>query len=410
MFSRERYIRQIESGLSTTSIVVLIGARQVGKTSIMKTFNYKGKKCLLNGQDPEIAELFQKMSTIEPFLKIQLNDELEGLLMIDEFQYIEGISTTLKLLTDKYSKLKIICTGSSSLDILQKVEESLAGRVRVIDVYSLSLREYLQFTDDNLLKLYDSCLLETEHSALTKPLLEKMNEYLLFGGFPRAVKEIHPEQKIEVLNDIYKTYLLKDVRNYINNEHVIGFNKMLRLLASQIGNLLNVNELSKETGLPYKKCEEYLYLLEQMYIIRFVEPYFANYKKMITKMKKIYFTDIGLRNAILGNFSSLEYRTDSGALFENYILLELLKQQKSATRINFYRTSDGTEVDFVMNDMFEKSSIECKYKSLYKPINIRALNLFSGNENIKKKIVFNQTLNNFSGDTLFIQGYFAGKV
>ena len=135
-------------------IAVLIGARQVGKTSIMKMYPTEGFRntLFLNGQDAEVAERFQKLSTIEQYLRVYLNEDLEGLLMIDEFQFVNGISTMLKLLTDKHERLKILCSGSSSLDILKNVEESLAGRVRVIEVLSLSFSEYLLFRDENLFR------------------------------------------------------------------------------------------------------------------------------------------------------------------------------------------------------------------------------------------------------------------
>ncbi len=410
MLQREKYIRLIERGLSTTSMVLLIGSRQVGKTHLMKAYPYKGTKYFINGQDPEMAELFQKLSTIEMFLKIHINEPLNGLLLLDEFQFIEGVSTMLKLLTDKYPDLKIICSGSSSLDILQQVEESLAGRIRVIEVFSLSFEEFLEFSDKKLFDLYMACTAETEHSALTAPLLEKMNEYLMYGGYPRMVLQKDIDEKTAVLDDIYKTYLMKDIRNYIKNEHTIGFNKMLRILASQIGNLLNINELSRETGLPYKKCEEYLYLLEQMYIIKMIEPYYTNKRKVIGKMKKIYFADIGLRNIVLSDFSVMEYRADSGALFENFVLLELLKNKKATTTVNYYRTTDGVEVDFAVNDTKQKTALECKYKKLLKPIGTRALNAFAEQENIQQKILINQTLNMMNNDVKFVQGYLMNKI
>ena len=138
MIERKFYLGKIKSGFAAVPIVLLIGARQFGKTSLMKMFNFGGSSLFLNGQDPEISGLFEKLTSIEDYLKVYLNPDLKGLLMIDEFQFIPGISTMLKLLTDKNEGLKILCSGSSSLDIQQTVEESLAGRIRVIEVLSLS--------------------------------------------------------------------------------------------------------------------------------------------------------------------------------------------------------------------------------------------------------------------------------
>ena len=410
MDKRNFYIKKIDSGFRSVSIVVLIGARQVGKTTIAKSFKIDGDNLFLNGQDPEIAEVFQKLSTLETYLKAYLNPKLKGLLIIDEFQYIIGISTMLKILTDKHDGIKILCTGSSSLDILQRVEESLAGRVRVIEVFSLSFEEFLMFKDSKLAKLYSTFDENTENSALTAPFQALLLEYLTYGGLPRAALTDNPVEKIEVLNDIYQTYLLKDVRNYINNEHFVGFNKLVRLVAGQIGNLLNINHLSRETGLPYKKCEEYIYLLEQMYIIKLIEPYYTSKRKIVGKMKKVYFCDIGLRNIVYGSMVNATLRSDGGHIFENHVLLELSRRITAGNTISFYRTTDGVEVDFVIDRLTEKIAIECKFSQLKKPISIKALNNFCEMEGIGKKYIVNDNLNTVNNHTKLVQGYLVSKL
>lgn len=410
MIRREKYLNKITAGFKTVPIVVLIGARQVGKTSLMQSCNLDGKLLFLNGQDPEIAELFQKLSDIEQYLKVYLDEKLEGYLLLDEFQFIHGISTMLKLITDKYSQLRILCSGSSSLDILQHIEESLAGRIRTIEVLSLSFDEYLLFKDRNLQKLFQTFNPDTESSVLTASIEDVLSEYLLYGGLPRAALISHPEEKMEVLNDIYKTYLLRDVRSYVANQDFVGFNKLLRLLASQIGNLLNINEISRQIGLPYKKCEEYLSLLEQMYIIKTIEPYFTNKRKVISKMKKIYFCDLGLRNIIESNFNDLTFRNDNGALFENYIMLELWRNKNAGGILQFFRTSDGTEVDFVLNQLNDVLAIECKYKNMSKPISLAGLNNFCKTEAIKRKYIVNKNLNATHKETKLIQGFLVNRL
>ncbi len=410
MITRDKYLAKIEAGFRTVPIVLLIGARQVGKTSLMNSCDLPGKKIFLNGQDPAIAEIFQKMSDIEQYLKIYLDPDLNGHLLLDEFQYVQGISTTLKLLTDKNPSLKILCSGSSSLDILQKVEESLAGRIRTIEVLSLSFEEYLLFKNSQLHQLFQSFDTETQGSALTVPIEEALTEYLLYGGLPRAALTTNPEEKAEILNDIYQTYLLRDVRNYVANQDFIGFNKLLRILASQIGNLLNINELSRQANLPYKRCEEYLSLLEQMYIIRLIEPYYTNKRKVIGKMKKLYFYDLGLRNRIEGNFNDLTFRADNGALFENYVMLELWRNKKSSGSLQFYRTSDGTEVDFILNQLNDIIAIECKYKELAKPISLAGMNNFCEAESIQRKYIVNKSLNSYFNHTKLIQGFLVDRI
>jgi len=411
MIKRKSYLDRIDLGFKHVPIVVLIGARQVGKTSIMRQFE-KGKETLfLNGQDPEVAALFQKRSVIEQYLRSYLNRDLNGFLLLDEFQFIEGISTILKVLTDDHPHLKVLCSGSSSLDILQKVEESLAGRVRVIEVLSLSFSEYLLFKDEKLASLYQSFDIDTPSSALTIPIEQVYMEYLLYGGLPRAALTENVEEKTEILNDIYITYLLRDVRNYVKNEHVVGFNKMLRILASQIGNLVNVNELSRESTLPYRSCESYLFLLEQMYIIKLIEPYFTNKRKVINKMKKVYFCDLGLRNMIEGNFDGMEFRSDNGAIFENGTMLELWRNKGVGGSLHFFRTLDGTEVDFVLIRLSGNTAIECKFKTWGKPINLIGFNNFCIEEGIEKKYVVNRNLNTgYDYNVRFIQGFLSSRI
>lgn len=393
MIVRNGYKERIQSAFKLVPIVVLIGARQVGKTSIMKAYpteNFRNV-LFLNGQDVEVAARFQQFSTIEQYLKIYLNEELNGLLLLDEFQFIQGISTMLKLLTDKYDDLRILCSGSSSLDILQNIEESLAGRVRVIEVLSLSFSEYLLFKDEKLWKLQQE-LQDGNDEALVAPLQQVYEEYLIYGGLPRTALTNNPQEKVELLNDIYQTYLLNDVRHYIANEHFVGFNKLLRLLAVQIGNLVNVNDLSRESGLPYARCEEYIYLLQKMYIIKLVEPFFTNKRKVIGKMNKVYFCDLGLRNIIYNSFNEIGFRTDNGALFENYVLLELWRNRQASDTIYFYRTQNGTEVDYVLDGALRKLAVECKYKRLQNPLSIPSLNNFADEEKIELRYIANINL------------------
>lgn len=411
MVERNGYKDKIRQAFRLVPMVVLIGARQVGKTSIMKAYPKEEFRntLFLNGQDAEVAAQFQQLSTIEQYLKIYLNPELDGLLMVDEFQYIQGVSTILKLLTDKHERLHILCSGSSSLDILQRIEESLAGRVRVIEVLSLSFSEYLLFKDEKLWQLQQD-IPRGSDEALTLPLQRVLEEYLVYGGLPRAALTDDPQEKAEILNDIYQTYLLNDVRHYITNEHFVGFNKLLRLLAVQIGNLVNINELSRETGLPYSRCEEYICLLQKMYIIKLVEPFFTNKRKVIGKMNKVYFCDLGLRNIIYNSFNEIGFRTDNGALFENYVLLELWRNRRSSDTLQFYRTQNGTEIDFILDGPQRRFAVECKYKRLPKPVSISSLTNFAKEENLDARYIANITLDAQHAGTDLVPGILIDRI
>jgi len=410
IYLRNFYIQKIEKAFNILSIVILIGARQVGKTTIMKSLKLSSNKLFLNGQDTEIIEIFQKYSTLEAYLKLNINNNLEGYLLIDEFQFIPGVSTMLKLLVDKNEKLKILCTGSSSLDILQNVEESLAGRVRIIEVFSLSFDEYLMFTDADLHQLYQKYDSYTKDVIVSKQLSGHLEKYMLFGGLPRVSLVDSEREKIELLEDIYRTYLMRDVRSYIRNQDAVGFNKLLKLLAAQIGNMVNVNELSNTCGLSYKKTSEYIYLLEQMYIIKLLEPFYTNKRKVITKMKKVYFTDLGMCNLINGSFDSYYRKTDAGSIFENYIFIELKRKIGQVGKLYFYRTLDGTEVDFVINNYRNIISLEVKNRELKKGLSFRNIGSLNKLLGVSRSYIVNKTLNSKIDNYHYIQGYFASKI
>jgi predicted AAA+ superfamily ATPase len=277
-------------------------------------------------------------------------------------------------------------------------------------VLSLSLKEYLFFNEPRLAELYRTFDTDTEDSALTVPVDALLSEYLIYGGLPRAALTKNREEKIEILDDIYQTYLLKDVRSYISQGHTMGFNRMLRILASHTGNLLNINSLSRDCGLPYRACDEYLSILEQMGIIKLLEPYSLNKRKVIVKMKKIYFCDLGLRNRIENNFNDINFRPDNGALFENYVMLELWRNRGTGGDLQFYRTSDGAEVDFVLSRFGARLAAECKFKTLTKPVSLAAFNHFCDHEAITDRYIINRNLNTTHRAAKFLPAYLVPKI
>lgn len=407
---RTDYLQKIMNALNFVNIVVLIGARQVGKTTLMRSLTLEGKQLFLNGQNPDIIELFGKYSLIEGYLRRELDQNLDGVLFLDEFQYIPDVSTILKLLADEQPKLKIICSGSSSLDIMGKVSESMAGRVRIIPVFSLSFKEYLQFNNQGLFEKYQQYSITDSHEIIDKRIPGLLNEYLLFGGLPKVALAPKIADKIDLLVDINQSYLLKDIRNYIRNEDFVGFNKLLKLLAVQNGNLININSLSKEASLQYKKAEDFLHILEEMYILRLLPPFISNKRKEITRMKKVFFTDIGLRNVILNDFREITYRLDKGALFENFVYLEIVKELSRPENVFFYRTKDGLEIDFLVDTYKNRIPFEAKFQHFDKPQSIPALKKFQQIDPYNLAYLVNQDFSGNEDQINFIPGYFLSKI
>ncbi len=387
MINRDTYIEKIENGFKYNPIVILLGARQVGKTTLMKLYVENKPHIELNGENPDSADLFQGFATIERYLQLNINKDLNGLLIIDEFQFIDNISVLLKLLVDKYSNLKILCSGSSSLDIRLNVKESLAGRVRLIPVYPLSFEEYVKFYDENLYQKFIMANINDNIPVLFPEIPQLLKEYLLYGGLPKVALAHTGNDKKALLKDIFQTYLLKDVKQYVKQKDSTGFNKIIKIISAQSTNLLNIHALATTTGLSYKACENYIYLLEQMFIISLLPPYTTNKRSEISKMKKVYFLDIGLRNVIYNSFNDIDIRTDNGLLFENFVFLELIKH--TDTHIYFYRTKDASEIDFIIEEQGKLIPIEVKYKSFKKEKKIRMLSLFSKNNNVKVSYIVN---------------------
>ena len=409
VIAREQYYKMIQAAFRSLPIVALLGARQVGKTTIMKNVPLTKQSVYLNGQDPDVQVLFQRLPDISEYLKINLNKELNGYLLLDEFQFIPNISTMLKLLTDQNSSLKILCSGSSSLGIFEALEESLTGRLRIIEVFPLSFPEYILFSDEELYRIYQRFDLDTKDPVVHPELKLKFDEYLLFGGFPRVALTTDREEKVELLNDIYQSYLLKDVRQYVRQMDVIGFNKLVKLLSAQISNLANVNELSRISGLNYKKCEEYLFLLEQMYIIKLAPPHITNKRKSISKMKKVYYTDIGLRNLIYNNFNEMEFRVDNGMIFENYVFNTLANKIPRYGQLTFFRTINGTEIDFIVDILSQKTAFEVKWKQFEEPLSMRKLKQVAVSIDCREIFLINRNLNAHAGNLHYVQGYLLDK-
>ena len=393
MIVRTKYLNMIADGLRDVPVVVLVGTRGVGKTTLMGMFETKGKRLTLNGQETETAAMFKNISIIEQYLKSYLNKNLKGCLLLDEFQYIINLYEIVDVLIEKYKDLKIICSGSSSVEAMS-LRKLLPCKTKIIEVLPLSFEEFLMVKDKKLYKILQD---KNRGLDLMQLFSNMFNEYMTYGGMPRiAFLNGETEKQAELEN------LLKFMKK--SSEHH-SFIALLKYLAMQTGNMVNINAISAEIGVSYRKCEEYMNRLEQGYIIKMTEPYVSDKRKSITKMKKVFFCDTGLRNMIVKNFNSMDFRLDNEAIFKNYIMLELWRNKQADGTIRFFKTSDGTEVDFVLDNITEKIAVNCKYKTMSKPTNLVAFTRFCDDENIQKRYIVNKNLNMIHNDVKFVQGY-----
>ena len=303
---------------------------------------------------------------------------------------MDNPSNFLKHLFDKYAdKIKIIVTGSSSLELKAKFQDSLAGRKVSFLINPLNFEEFLIFKNFSYL---DYLKKEDLPDDIRNNFDKALSEYLIYGGMPAVVLQNNQKLKQKMLKEYVSAYVNKDIRAIGKVENIANFNSLVKILATQIGSLLNISELGDTVGIPRRAVKKYLDLLEFTFVLDKILPFKKNIRTQITKMPKIYFFDLGIRNAILGNFLEMESRSDAGHLFENFVFLELKDQKRGG--IFFYRTVAKTEIDFVVEDGPKIILMESKHKKLSRPIDSRVLeNFMKQEDNIREAKVINLNFN-----------------
>jgi len=351
---------QAKKYLGTDDILLFIGARQAGKTTILRQLQsfLKEKNNLvyfLNLEDPDYLELLNK-SPKNLFKVFTLDLNKKNFVLIDEIQYLNNPSNFLKYFYDEYGgKIKLLVSGSSAFYIDKKFKDSLVGRKKIFNVRTLSFREFLRFKNE--IELAQKNFREINLSEKEKIIIY-YREYLIYGGYPRVVLAA-TDEKEEILRDIAYSYIKKDIYEAnIRQDEV--FYKLFKILAEQIGNLINASELASTLGVSKTSIDNYLYVMRKSFHINLVKPFFKNTRKELTKMPKVYFSDLGLRNFFVSDFGSLETRKDKGALLENAVFKQLIEKYPE-DKIKFWRTIAKNEVDFVID---KKEALEIKINPL----------------------------------------------
>lgn len=341
-------VKQIIVNLSHPDILLLIGPRQVGKTmalhQVEKYLRIKKQPTFwLNLEDPEYLKLLNQ-SPKNIFEIFPINLTRKTYLFIDEVQYLINPSNFLKYIFDEYQgKLKLIVSGSSAFYLDKKFKDSLAGRKKLLTIYSLDFREFLRFKSAG-------DLAQKKWVKLTITETEKLNrlygEYLIWGGYPKVVLADSNEEKEEILKELVYSYVKKDIFE-ANIRQDEDFYRLLKILAGQVGNLVNSNELAGTLNISKTAVDNYLYVLQKSFHIKLIRPWFKNLRKELTRMPKVYFTDLGLRNFLINDFRPLMMREDQGQLLENGIFRQLIDRYGGES-IRFWRTVTKKEVDFVL--------------------------------------------------------------
>jgi len=376
MLYKREIISEIEKYLFTDDIVVLHGARQVGKTHILYFLDELLKKqkkqtayidledsryvSILDAGIKSFTNLLEEEGLFDREKSVKKKEKI--FVFIDEIQYLKNPSSFLKLISDHHKDIKLIVSGSSSFEIKDKFSDSLVGRTVNFEIFNLSFSEFLLF------KNYHFQRGKVYTKKKTNELKDLFREYALFGGYPKIVLTPQTEKKEKYLQQIIDTYIRKDIRDLADIKDIDKFNNLLEVLASQSGNMLNVTELSNTCKIAKSTVERYLFIIENTYIIKLVHPYSKNIRSELFKVPKIYFYDTGLMQMLwLKNLQ----KEIIGNVFETSIFSELVKiYDKDA--VLYWRTKDKKEIDFIVRKNNSYIPIEAKLNfNKFNPVAIR---------------------------------------
>jgi len=336
----------IKNKIKPGKIVVLHGARRVGKTFLIKEYlkDIEKKYIFWNGEDFAVHELLSRKS-------VQNYKNILGatkLLVIDEAQKIPDVGQVLKLIVDSFEDLKVIVTGSSAFDIANLTGEPLTGRKYEIMMYPVSESEYRQFEKPE--ERYDNLL-----------------HRLVYGNMPELINIGDPDDKAAYLRELVTSYLLKDILAFENIKNSSKLIELLKLIAYQTGNEVSIEELGRQIAMSKNTVEKYLDLLSKVFVVYRLNGFSRNLRKEVVKNSKWYFYDNGIRNAIIANFNSVNVREDKGVLWENYLMSERIKYHSYSGVIYnryFWRTYDRQEIDLVEERNGKLFAYEFKWKAV----------------------------------------------
>ncbi len=342
-----RYLSQsIKNDLSQDNkIVVLFGARQVGKTTlarkILSDLDYKA--LAINAEQTKYHSILSSKD-VNKFQELIADNNL---LFIDEAQYIDEIGLNLKLIHDHLPQVKVFVTGSSSFDLANQVAEPLTGRSWKYTLYPIS---YFELKASKNLSKFE--------------LKDQLEQRLIFGSYPEVFSITGFERKQRHLQQLTNSYLFKDIFTFARIKYHQKIRQLLKLLAFQIGSEVSINELANQLGISRDAVNNYIDLLEKSFVIFRISSYSRNLRKEVTKMDKIYFYDLGVRNAVINDFKLFENRQDIGQLWENFLISEKIKintYQENYCDRYFWRLQTGAELDYVEQAGSELHGYEFKW-------------------------------------------------
>lgn len=369
MYSRV-IIDSIKKRIDSGKAIIIIGPRQVGKTTLIETILESQEFLFLNGDDPKTRNLLTEPNTEQ----IRLILGKYKYVFIDEAQRIEGIGLTMKIITDRFKNVQLFVSGSSSFDLSNQINEPLTGRKWEYQLFPISWEEY-----------------ENHHGFLYAS--QNLENRLIYGFYPDVLNNIGDE--VNILRNLVNSYLYKDILTYAEIRKPEVLDKLVQALALQIGSEVNYSELAQIANVDKNTIGKYIDILEKGYVIFKLSSFSRNVRNEIKTNKKIYFYDNGIRNMVIGNFNPIELRADKGALWENFLISERIKQieyKQSLARTYFWRTQQQQEVDFVEENAGKIYGFEFKWK---KKKNQKLPKTFIEAYNAATKIIDNENFREF---------------
>ena len=363
--------------LSAKEISLIVGPRQSGKTTLMKELlkllQKEGEQTVFLNLDYEADRIhFLTQDALINKLRLDLGFN-GGYVFIDEIQRKENAGLFLKGIYDLDIGYKFIVSGSGSLELKEKIHESLAGRKRLFELNTVSFEEFVNYKTSYKYEKKLAQFFKVEKGKT----LQLLTEFMGFGGYPRVVVEDNINEKIMIIDEIYRSYVEKDISFLLKVDKTEAFTRMMKLLAAQAGSLINYSVLAMNSGVSVPTVKKYLWYAEKTFIIKEVLPFFTNKLKEITKSPTVYFNDLGMRNYMIGAFGNLQNPTDIGLVFQNVIYNILYEKYLfTPTSINFWRTIDKAEVDFIIKKANDLIPVEVKYSSFNKPVLTRSFHSF----------------------------------
>jgi predicted AAA+ superfamily ATPase len=373
---KRKLLAELVDHLPQKEMSLIIGPRQAGKTTLMQMLkadldNSNERTLFLNLDIEWDRPHFDSQAALLRKIELELGRQ-RGYVFIDEIQRKQDAGLFLKGLFDLNLPYKFIISGSGSLELKEKIHESLVGRKRLFELSTVTFEEFVNYRTEYRYEenLVDFLAIEKDRAQ------QLLSEYMQFGGYPRIVMAAEQREKLRLVDEIYRSVLEKDIAYLLKLDKPDVFSALVKMLAGQIGQLMNYSEMASTLTVSFSTVKNYLWYAQKIFLVELIAPYARNLRKEISKSPVPYFWDLGLRNYSLGLFGHLESSVEKGFVFENLVFLLLRQKLRfKAAGLHYWRTKDKAEVDFVIETGKELIPVEVKYKHLKQdkvPVSLRS--------------------------------------